>query len=232
MTSHHKTNLRLDWCSHEAAKYAVEHWHYSRVMPAGKSVKVGVWERDKFKGVVVFSLGANSTLGSPYGLSQTQCCELTRVAMTNHETPVTRVVAIAMKMLCKAAPGLRLVVSFADPEQGHRGGIYQGGGWLYAGKSHAADEYIVHGKRMHGRSMRAKYGTHMGKPWITKMLGSSKHRYLMPLDDEMRSRILPLALPYPKRASEASSDAPAIHAGEGGAAPTLTLQQEGDINAA
>ena len=33
--------LRLDWCSHDAAKYAVEHYHYSRSMPAGKTVKVG-----------------------------------------------------------------------------------------------------------------------------------------------------------------------------------------------
>ena len=52
-----------------------------------------------------------------------------------------------------------------------------------------------------------------------------KYRYLMPLDNEMRERIAPLALPYPKRDTpEASSDAPAIHAGEGGAAPTPAFQ--------
>jgi hypothetical protein len=211
------SSLRLDWCSHEAAKYAVEHWHYSHVMPAGKSMKVGVWEDGRFIGVVIFSLGANNTLGRPYGLGQTQCCELTRVALTNHTSAVTRIVAIALRMLRQGAPGLRLVVSFADPEQNHKGGIYQAGNWIYVGMSHAADEYIVHGKRMHGRSMRAKYGTHIGKPWIVKMLGSSKHRYLMPLDDEMRKRIAPLAKPYP-RASRLESEAPGVQPGDEGAA--------------
>jgi hypothetical protein len=33
-----------------------------------------------------------------------------------------------------------------------------------------------------------------------------KHRYLMPLDDDMRARILPLAKPYPKRAKQAMTD--------------------------
>lgn len=36
--------LRLDFCSHEAAKHSVFRWHYSRCMPAGKLVRIGVWE--------------------------------------------------------------------------------------------------------------------------------------------------------------------------------------------
>ena len=38
------TTLRLDFCSHDAAKHAVMRWHYSRQMPKAKLVKVGVWE--------------------------------------------------------------------------------------------------------------------------------------------------------------------------------------------
>ena len=41
-------NLHLDWCSHKAAKYAVEHWHYSKRMPKSKLVKIGVWENNVF----------------------------------------------------------------------------------------------------------------------------------------------------------------------------------------
>ena len=54
-------NLHLDWCSYEAAKYAVEHWHYSHSLPIGKLVKIGVWEDDQFIGAVVFGYGANPT---------------------------------------------------------------------------------------------------------------------------------------------------------------------------
>ena len=43
-----KPELKLDWCSYQAAKYAVEHWHYSRSMPAGKAVRMGVWEEDEY----------------------------------------------------------------------------------------------------------------------------------------------------------------------------------------
>jgi len=33
-----------------------------------------------------------------------------------------------------------------------------------------------------------------------------KHRYLMPLDTDMRARIMPFAKPYPKRAKQAMTD--------------------------
>lgn len=192
-------SLRLDWCSHEAAKYAVEKWHYSGCMPAGKTVKIGVWEHEKFIGCVIFSRGANNTLGRPYGLKQIESCELTRIALTKHVTSVTRIASIAIKMLKQVSPGLRLIISFADPEHNHNGAIYQAGNWVYVGMTESADEYIVFGKRLHGRSMRSKFGTHIGKDFIQKISGSSKHRYLYPLDAAMREQIAPLAKPYPKR---------------------------------
>ena len=105
------SNLRLGWCSHEAAKYAVMNWHYSRAMPAGKLVKIGVWENDRFVGAVIFSRGANNNIGKPFGLKQTEICELVRVALSKHETPVTRIVAIAIKMLRKKAPGIQMLIS-------------------------------------------------------------------------------------------------------------------------
>ena len=216
-----KPVLKIDWATFEAAKFACENWHYSRCMPAGKLVKVGIWENDKFIGVVLFSRGANNTLGTPYGLVQTQCCELTRIALTKHESQVSRVMKLAFLFLKKNSPGLKLVISFADPEQGHHGGIYQATNWIYSGMTTPADEYIVNGKRMHGRSMRASFGTHIGKAFIEKVLGSSKHRYLMPLDDDMRKQIMPLSKPYPKRVKKQDLEHPSEL---GGAIPTDTLQ--------
>lgn len=188
--------LWLDWCSYEAAKYAVEHWHYSGTMPAGKTVKIGVWEDGEFIGVVIFSRGANNNIGSPYALKQTQVCELTRVALREHDAPVSRVVAIALRMMRRQSPQVRLVVSYADPEQGHMGVIYQAGNWVYVGRSNAQREVIVNGRFMHKRSAVAKFGSAAGMT-PSKLL--YKHKYVMPLDDEMREQIAPLAKPYPKR---------------------------------
>ena len=122
-----KVDLKLDWCSYEAAKFAVEHWHYSKCMPIGKLVKIGVWEDNKYIGAVIFGYGNNQFQGVAYGLVQTQICELLRIALTEHKTPVTKISSIALKMLKQSNKGMRLVVSYADPEQGHNGAIYQAG---------------------------------------------------------------------------------------------------------
>ena len=50
-----------------------------------------------------------------------------------------------------------------------------------------------------------------------------KHRYLMPLDADMKKQIMPLAKPYPKRASSDTSDTPSDQLGKGGARPTDAL---------
>ena len=51
-----------------------------------------------------------------------------------------------------------------------------------------------------------------------------KHRYLYPLDDDIRAIVEKKRLPYPKRQKD-SSEPSAHRAEEGGAAPTLALQE-------
>jgi hypothetical protein len=203
-----KVNLKIDWASHEAAKYACLNWHYSKCLPVGKLVKIGAWENDKFIGVVIFGRGANKSLGEPYKLDQTECCELVRIALTDHKTPVSRIMSIAIKLLKNIHKQLKLVISFADSEQNHHGGIYQATNWVYVGKTNSADEYLYKGKRWHGRAFRKSFGSHLN--YMNKGLeivqGSQKHRYLMPLDDNMRKQVQQLAKPYPKRMKQAMID--------------------------
>lgn len=234
-----KSDLKLDWCSFEAAKYACLNYHYSHSVPSAKLVKIGVWEKKKFIGCIIFSRGANNNLGRPYNLSFTEICELTRVALNKHETPVSRILSIAVKMLIKQSPGLKLIISFADTEQEHYGGIYQANNWIYTGLTNSADEYIFKGKKCHGRSIRSVYLNEARKnvktlieflksidPKMRVVKGSQKHRYLKPLDKDMQKLILPLAKPYPKKiisSGEKSSCDKALIA-EGGALPTSPLQ--------
>jgi hypothetical protein len=201
-----KADLRIDWATHEAAKYACKNWHYTASLPVGKLVKVGIWEQNKFVGVVLFAWGMNKSLGSPYGLMMNECCELVRVAMTRHDCAVSRVLALSMKFLKSQSSGLRAVVSFADPAAGHHGGIYQAGNWLYTGQSAASYEWRLDGKRL---NKRAYTGHNFGKPRLlvpggaVKVALPGKHRYLMPLDKEMAAQIAPLSKPYPKRVKQA-----------------------------
>jgi hypothetical protein len=218
--------LLVGWCDYKAAKYAVEHWHYSHRMPSGKLARMGVWENDRFIGVVLFGQGANNRIGKPYKLLQYQVCELVRVALDKHETPVTKILSIALRMLRKRYKDLKLVVSYADLSEGHHGGIYQGGNWIYTGLSAEwkGSHYIVGGKKMHGRSVRAKWGSDKNIPvkW-EYATGTQKHKYLMPLNKNMAQQVESLRKPYPKRVKR-SSDAADFQLAEGGAEPTRTLQ--------
>jgi hypothetical protein len=189
-------------------------------------VKVGVWESSRYVGCVLFARGNSPTLGQRYGLSITQVAELVRVALDRHVSPVSRIVAIAVRFIRRACAGLRLIVSFADPGRGHHGGIYQAAGWLYAGESEPSWQWLHAGRWKHNREITSGA---FGRPRkvaeyavLPRRQAPGKHRYLMPLDDAMRAQIAPLAQPYPKRAKH-PSDAPAVQAGEGGAAPTRTL---------
>lgn len=224
-----KPKLKIDWASHEAAKYACVNWHYSKSVPVPPLVKIGVWENDKYIGVVIFSRGASSNLLSPYNLDQDEGCELTRIALNKHNTEVSKIVKFAIKFLKNNSPKLRLVVSFADPQYGHHGGVYQAGNWIYCGDTASGLEYWNNGKRLHSRQVSEKgWNIQQGqkrktvKPSECKVIKTKgKHRYLMPLDAEMRDKILPLAKPYPKRAKEQDSEFPSEL---GGSTPTRTLQ--------
>jgi hypothetical protein len=219
MSTSEKPVLRLDWCSHEAAKYAVEKWHYSGRLSKARNVYLGVWERSAFIGVVVFGIGSgNVTNGHRYGLARTsQVAELTRVALRSHNAPVSRIVAIALRMLKRQSPGIRLVVSMADPAQGHVGAIYQAGGWLYTGQTKPDVEYFCNGQWVHHRTATSRRSA-AGLP---SRPVPPKHRYLMPLDAVMRAQLTPLAKPYPKRLPgrpRLESEAPGTPVGHEGAA--------------
>lgn len=201
------SNLKLDWCSHEAAKYAVMRWHYSRAMPTGKLVKIGIWENKKFIGVVLFGRGACKSLGSNFGLDQTEVCELVRIAMDKHKVPVTKVMSIALKMLKKSNPGIRLVVSFADTNQDHFGVIYQAGNWIYAGKSAKAKFFkdkagrIWHPRQVTSSGYVIEFGQArqcVNRKDCEEISRDGKHRYFYALDKSLKPSLEKWRKPHPK----------------------------------
>lgn len=199
------TDLHLGWCSHDAAKFAVTNWHYSERMPTGKLVKIGVWEGDDFTGTIIYSRGGAPNIGEPYGLDQTEVCELTRVALDEHDAPVTRILSISRKLLADKCPGLRLVVSYADPEQDHLGTIYQADNWVYERQLDGRDYIRINGDVHHPRSLNATYNTSsisklkqmFGEGNVEAVPVEGKYKYLYPLDDDLRPKIEALSKPYP-----------------------------------
>ncbi len=190
-------------------------------------VKVGAWEEGKYVGCVIFSYGANNNAAKSFSLTQQQVCELTRVALNQHKTPVSRILAISIKMLRKQSPGIKVVFSYADKSnQGHHGGIYQANGWLYLGERSTSDKgayYVIRGKQMHGRSARAKYGheSRFPHPW-SHVPSMTKHLYVKVLDEAYE--LTKSVVEYPKRATSKVSVVSSDQELEGGAIPTVALQ--------
>lgn len=191
--------------------------------------RLGAWEQGDFIGTVIFSRGNTPHIGTPFGLRQTQVCELTRVALGPHASATSRIVAIALKVLRRQSPGLKAVVSYADPERGHDGrGIYVAGNWLYVGVTGSECVIRIRGRLRHPRSVGSLYGTRSVR-WLREHVDASaerivlspKHKYVFAFDPELRTQLLSLVQPYPKRPKE---QAPARSpAGLEGASPIRPL---------
>ena len=225
--------LRLEFCSHEAARHAVRRWHYSRKMPAAKLVRVGVWEGGRFVGAILYGSGANRHLARPFGLKGTEACELVRVALApGREHPTSKCLAISLKLLRRQSPGLKLIVSYADTKEGHLGVIYQATNWLYLGA--ATQPYLrVRGKIEHPRSLYDRYGRGGQQiawlranvdPHAARVAMKPKLKYVYCFDGKLRKELEAIAKPYPKRGRSDTNDTPGAQPGEGGVTPTRPLQ--------
>jgi len=205
-------------------------------MPCFKINCFGVWYDGSFVGSIIYGNGGGSvTNGEQYGLRRSyDMVELCRVALNSHTFQTSQAISYSIRLLKKKNPNLKMLISFADASQGHHGGIYQAGGWIYTGMFKGQDEVVVNGQSYHPRSAVAKFGTRSISslrsidPNACKKMGDGKHRYLMPLTKQLKKRIVQLSKPYPKRVSSDTSDTPAFHAGKAGATPSDALQKGGD----
>lgn len=169
-------SLKIDFCTYQSAKYACENWHYAKKIPSGKLVKLGVWEDEKYIGCVLYGRGANNNALKKYGLKVTEGCELMRVALREHKNTVTKILSITFLMLKKTNPGVKLIISYADPEQNHKGTIYKAGNWKYEGLTKPVDYYKDEkGNEIHWR--KARFAQKRGEK-LQKFYKPGKHKFI------------------------------------------------------
>jgi hypothetical protein len=201
--------LEVDFCSNADARYACRKWHYNSRFPKSKIESLGVWEDGTFIGTVIFGRGACSKMGSPFGLDQTEVCELLRIALVDgHKAFVSQILSLAIRKLKEHSPGIKLIVSFADSAEGHLGILYQASNFFYLG-ARSYHALRIHGEVRHPRAVHCIYGSRAGAQsirWLRKhvdpkaerILTPPKHKYVKPLTKKMRKKLRPMALPYPK----------------------------------
>lgn len=186
----------------------IRDYHYSCLLPANKVVTFGAFENDRLIAVALF--------GRPFGWKQ-KVIELTRlVREPSSNIILSKFLSVCCKLL-KQIPDCHLLVSYADPQQGHHGGIYQASGFLYGGQGarstngnkNGFDGYIVDGIFVPWRTCVKRYGVASLKKLKTLLPNQQvvarrrplKHLYWRALDERGSQQAIAsslLSLPFPK----------------------------------
>jgi hypothetical protein len=208
--------MKLVKASYKAIKYACLNFHYAKTVPVNVFGYSVFNDKNEWCGVIVYGHGSNNNIAKPFGLKIGEVLELVRVALNGKQEFTSKAVAMSLKLIKKDIPLCKLVVSYADLDQNHIGTIYQATNWYFVGikmENKKDGSYIINGKRVHGRTISAKfkkyglsatienikkfYKTDDVEAYITK----GKVKYLYPLCDEMRQLCEKLKQDYIKKSS-------------------------------
>lgn len=190
--------MRLEKASTKAIKYACLHFHYAKIMPV-TSIAFSVFnDKNEWCGVITFGGGASAHMGTPYKLKFGQYLELTRMALNGKQESTSKAMSIAIRLIKKLCPSVKLLISYADKGQNHFGTIYQATNWSFVGESESSGiDYFFDGKWRHDRTLNDYGREFLSK--LPKRKRSGKYKYIFPLDKSLLSMCKELSKPYPKK---------------------------------
>jgi len=209
-----RNRIEMREISTSVCKDIVMKHHYSHAWPAAQ-LNLGFYIDDVLNGVIVY--GPSATPKMKNSLPSPNYWELQRLysfdwAGKNVESFM---IGASIRYIKKNYTEIDCLISFADPNQGHVGTIYQATNWLYCGMSDVAGgyQYKFDGKWEHPRTTMARLKTRNHKN-IMKMYPNleyrktiRKHRYIYLLPNNKRHRKELInnlknkyeILPYPKK---------------------------------
>lgn len=178
-----------------ARRYIIKH-HYSHGCHNAPSACYGLFWNGELIGVLVFAVSCSENVRASILGTGTEgtVTELHRLHILDGTPKNTEswFVARCLRALKTDMPEIKVVISFADPMEGHVGIIYQATNALYYGTSGNATFFIdgdgrVRHPRQSGKNIALQDAKKRG--WTpTKREG--KHRYLWILDPKTRSEDL------------------------------------------
>lgn len=193
--------------SFDDAARLVEEFHYSHSLPKVVRRNFGSFD-DRGK------LQAAACYGPPVSRNiPKEWLELRRLVVRPTAQGFKLSQFLAQTLRALKVERVAAVISFADPEAGHHGGIYQATNWICTdkdfGRHKGSTKWFKNerGEVVHPRSCNAKFGTSAvgavleRNPGWTAFVPELKIRYLMPLalrKDKALKLLNTRELPYPK----------------------------------
>jgi len=207
-------NFELRHMKPTSAKLFMRRWHYTHT--CGNIVCAhGFYVENRLSAIVSYTPPVGRHL--PNSILEngiySEFLELQRL-FTHDRLPKnseSKCVSMSLKRLKQDYPKVVVVVSYADSGAGHVGYVYQATNWIYTGKASNELKIFIDGKRVHRRSLVARYGTSgvqklksMGLDIRVSDERFHKHRYIFVLASSKRERkrtvrrLKVTPLPYPK----------------------------------
>ena len=177
----------------KAAEKTIVAGHYAHSVSSGKSYYFAVGEA-----LVVFSIPANKNVARYLtGDAASAVWELSRLwAPDGHDRDLlTRAISAGVLILRRQEPSVDAVVSYADPSQGHQGGVYRAASWVPHGQSEEVRAYrkgpdspIVARRAFHSGS-RSMTKAEIEAQGYTQLKLPGKHRFVRILSKKARRAI-------------------------------------------
>ena len=198
--------MRLEKASHKAIKYACMNFHYAKAVPYCSTGYSVFNDKNEWCGVVLFNRGSRNG-GKPYQLVIGEFAELIRMALNGKQESTGKVLSLAMKIFKKDNPLCKMLISYADTGQGHKGIIYQATNWIYEGEIIPSRPFFkdANGKMIHSRTaakMKEQGKIKNYDDGLERITNTNKHRYIYPLDKSLMPLCKKLSKPYPKKITE------------------------------
>jgi hypothetical protein len=197
----------------EARPYIAKH-HYSQSMPDSTKYVFCGHLGDSLAGIVVYGMGAGKSQYQAIlpDIKRGEYLELTRLWSPDSmpKNTESKLISESLKMLPK---NIQLVISFADPSQGHMGYIYQASNFHYCGMSKGGKAIVTpDGQIQHSRLIGIYRSRHselkdksssfiMDKYGWKYIKTSGKHRYIYLLYNKGKNKklIKDMIKAYPKK---------------------------------
>jgi hypothetical protein len=150
----------------------IEKWHYSKsINGVMGSYYFGLYDKNELIGAMIYGKLGMANAWKKYGDKQEDVIELRRLCCID-ETPKNTESYFIGKTLrwLKQNTDIKVIVSYADCNQGHTGIIYQATNFKLIGKT-ASGKVIIRksdGKQYHDKAIRTKYNGAL-KPFAQRL---------------------------------------------------------------
>lgn len=162
------SDFQMRELTYNEAKLYVSKNHYSHTMPSTAKISLGFFYDGQLVTAIIYGSPVGRQVIQWLDANQQNCLELLRLFSEDGLPKNTESYCIgqSFKYLKENYPSYKYLISYADPNFGHVGTIYQATNWHYIGTQRRIlpeRRIFIDGKEVHTRTLNARHGSAAGE---------------------------------------------------------------------